>query len=207
MVTVITAEMPALQSQQHLVALGQQTSAGMSYEILTAESMRPCANLRPPAARRQPHTITTGGPQPTLLGMISPHGAKYHVYDAEQNHIGVIGPIKGGVLQRNWQAEQRGLAVFTGTPRGTRRIYNRFPIIPDRQLGESLLPLHFTFTAPGQAGFQIRRRGGVRERYLIDIESPAVDRRLVLAQLMALGAREHTPLSDQFIPKPWRLLK
>lgn len=178
----------------------------MSYEVLTAEST-PCADLRPPAARRKPHTITAAGPQPTLLGMIVPHGAKYHVYDAERNSIGVIGSIKGGVFQWNWQAEQSGLAVFTGKPRGVRRMYNRVPIIPDGQLGESLLPFHFTFTAPGQPGFQIRRRGGVHERYLVDIENPAVDRRLVLAQLMALCAREHTTLSDQFIPKPWRLFK
>lgn len=50
------------------------------------------------------------------------------------------------------------------------------------------VPAHFDFTADERTAFTVRRRFGLHRRYLVDIADDSLDRRLVVAQVLALDA-------------------
>ena len=52
----------------------------------------------------------------------------------------------------------------------------------------SWLPYHFDFTCNGQPTFSVVRKWGLRDRYVVDVQDPRFDRRLVIAMAVALDA-------------------
>jgi uncharacterized protein YxjI len=52
----------------------------------------------------------------------------------------------------------------------------------------SWLPYHFDFTVDGQPAFSVVKKWGLRDRYVVDVHDPRLDRRLVIAMAVGLDA-------------------
>ncbi|MFH9727680.1 hypothetical protein ACH4M4_32635 [Streptomyces sp. NPDC017254] len=50
------------------------------------------------------------------------------------------------------------------------------------------MPYHFDFTASGRTVMTVDKLFGLRDRYVVDIADPELDRRLAIAQAVALDA-------------------
>ena len=109
-------------------------------------------------------------------------GATYDVTDPAGQPIGLFRKdFKQSLLRSTWHLEQPGLGVTTGQERSMAvALLRRFVI--------SWLPYHFDFTANGQQVFSVVKKWGIRDRYVIDIQDPRIDRRLVVAMAVGLDA-------------------
>jgi uncharacterized protein YxjI len=52
----------------------------------------------------------------------------------------------------------------------------------------SWLPYHFDFMVGDRSVFSVVKKWGIRDRYVVTIHDPQVDRRLVVAMAVALDA-------------------
>jgi uncharacterized protein YxjI len=111
-------------------------------------------------------------------------GATYDVTDASGQAIGLFRKQFGASLLRTtWIAEQHGLTA-TGQERS-------LPVALVRRFVDELswLPYHFDFSAPdGHLVFSVVKKWGLRDKYVVTIPDPQVDRRLVIAMAVALDA-------------------
>jgi uncharacterized protein YxjI len=101
--------------------------------------------------------------------------------------------FKASLLASTWHLEQPGLAVTTGSERNKavailRRVWDFIPYVESLPFA---WPYHFDFTADGRESFSVEKRFGLRDRYVVDIKDPRLDRRLVIAQAVALDALQH----------------
>lgn len=60
--------------------------------------------------------------------------------------------------------------------------------VPFAEVVPFVVPYHFDFTAGGRRVMSVERRWGLRDRYDVKIYDPALDRRLAIAQVVALDA-------------------
>lgn len=86
------------------------------------------------------------------------------------------------LLSSTWHVQPAGGAPIVGSERSTlvailRRVQETLP-----------LPYHFDFRRDGQPVLSVDRKWGVRDRYVVDIADPHIDRRLVIAVAVALDA-------------------
>jgi uncharacterized protein YxjI len=111
-------------------------------------------------------------------------GATYDVVDAQGAPIGLFRKEFGASLLRStWHLEQPGYGVMTGQERNvTVAILRRFVD------SLSWLPYHFDFTVNGHPAFDVVKKWGLRDRYVVTIHQPGIDRRLVTAMAVALDA-------------------
>jgi uncharacterized protein YxjI len=111
-------------------------------------------------------------------------GATYDVMDAAGNPIGLFRKdFARSLLRSTWHLEQPGLGVMTGQER------NQVVALLRRFVDSlSWLPYHFDFTIGAQPAFSVVKKWGLRDRYVVDIPDPRVDRRLVVAMAIALDA-------------------
>jgi uncharacterized protein YxjI len=98
--------------------------------------------------------------------------------------------FKKSLISSTWHLEQPGLGVTTGTERNQfvavlRRLWNFIPYAENLPFA---WPYHFDFTAGDQVVFSVEKKFGLRDRYVVDIKDPRLDRRLVIAQAVALDA-------------------
>jgi uncharacterized protein YxjI len=111
-------------------------------------------------------------------------GSGYDVLDHAGQPIGSFRKDFGASLLRStWHLEQPGLPPIVGQETNmTVAILRRFM--------ESLswLPYHFAFTVNGYTSFTVDKQWGLRDRYIVDIPDPNLDRRLVIAMAVALDA-------------------
>jgi uncharacterized protein YxjI len=111
-------------------------------------------------------------------------GATYDVLDPSGAPIGLFRKdFKRSLLRSTWIVEQPGLPPVTGQERN-------LAVALLRRLVDwlSWLPYHFDFTNGGQPGFSVVKKWGLRDRYLVEITDPQLDRRLVIAMAVALDA-------------------
>jgi uncharacterized protein YxjI len=115
-------------------------------------------------------------------------GATYDVTDAAGTPIGPFRKdFARSLLRSTWHVEQPGLPSMSGEERSlVVAILRRFTEV-------SFLPYHFDFTegAPGVAGapaFAVEKKWGIRDKYVVRIHNPHLDRRLVIAMAVALDA-------------------
>lgn len=111
-------------------------------------------------------------------------GATYDVTDAAGNPIGLFRKDFGASLLRStWHLEQPGLGTATGQERS-------MLVSILRRFADSLswLPYHFDFAVDGQPAFSVVKSWGLRDKYVVDIPDPQLDRRLVIAMAVALDA-------------------
>lgn len=110
--------------------------------------------------------------------------ATYDITDASGNAIGLFRKDFGrSLLRSTWHVEQPGLGTATGQERS-----QLVAIL--RRFAESMswLPYHFDFTLDGQPAFSVVKQWGLRDRYVVDIPHPQVDRRIVIAMAVGLDA-------------------
>jgi uncharacterized protein YxjI len=111
-------------------------------------------------------------------------GATYDVVDAGGNPVGLFRKNFGeSLLRTTWHIQQPGLGEATGQERS-------MLVALLRRFADSLswLPYHFDFTVGGQPTFSVVRKWGLRDRYLVEIQDPRFDRRLIIAMAVALDA-------------------
>jgi uncharacterized protein YxjI len=111
-------------------------------------------------------------------------GSGYDVVDGAGNSIGFFKKdFAASLLRSTWHLQQPGLPTITGQER------NLLVSIVRRFVDQlSWLPYHFDFGVGAQIAFSVERKWGVRDRYLVDIHDPRLDRRLVIAMAVALDA-------------------
>lgn len=111
-------------------------------------------------------------------------GATYDVTDATGGPIGTFRKnFKESLLRSTWHLQQPGYAEMTGRE-------SSLAVAALRRFVDSLswLPYHFEFLIGDRPAFSVVKKWGIRDRYLVTIHDPAVDRRLVTAMAVALDA-------------------
>ena len=112
-------------------------------------------------------------------------GSGYDVVDGNGAPIGSFRKDFGASLLRStWHVEQPGIPPVVGQER------SQLVAIVRRFADElSWLPYHFDFTINGQQpAFSVQKKWGLRDRYVVDIADPNLDRRLVIAMAVAVDA-------------------
>ncbi|WP_116049973.1 hypothetical protein [Amycolatopsis palatopharyngis] len=118
-------------------------------------------------------------------------GSGYDILDGEGNAIGLFRKdFKKSLTSSTWHLEQPGQPPITGSERSSgiailRRLWNFIPLIEN-------LPFpfryHFDFAREGKQSFSVDKNTWIRDHYTIRIEDSALDRRLVIAQAVAVDA-------------------
>ncbi len=111
-------------------------------------------------------------------------GATYDVTDAAGTPIGLFRKdFAKSLLRSTWIVEQPGLGAATGQER------SQWVAILRRFVDSlSWLPYHFDFAIEGHPGFSVVKKWGIRDRYVVEVHDPRLDRRLVIAMAVALDA-------------------
>ncbi len=111
-------------------------------------------------------------------------GATYDVTDASGMPIGLFRKdFRKSLLRSTWHLEQPSLGVATGQERSQLvAILRRFVD------SLSWLPYHCDFVLDGHPAFSVDKKWGLRDRYVVDIQDPRMDRRLIVAIAVALDA-------------------
>ncbi len=111
-------------------------------------------------------------------------GATYDVTDASGAPIGLFRKVfRESLLRSTWHVEQPGYGDLVG------RESNLVVALLRRFVDElSWLPYDFEFLLGDRPVFSVVKKWGFRDRYLVTIHDPAVDRRLVVAMAVALDA-------------------
>jgi len=111
-------------------------------------------------------------------------GATYDVTDSAGAPIGAFRKdFKESLLRSTWHLQQPGYAEMTG-----REASMAVAIL--RRFVDSLswLPYHFEFMIGDRPAFSVVKKWGIRDKYVVTIHDPAIDRRLVAAMAVALDA-------------------
>jgi uncharacterized protein YxjI len=111
-------------------------------------------------------------------------GATYDVVDHAGNAIGLFRKdFKASLLRSTWIVEQPGLGAARGQERS-------MPVALLRRFVDSLswLPYHFDFTIGEQPAFSVIKKWGLRDKYVVEVHNPQLDRRLVVAMAVGLDA-------------------
>jgi uncharacterized protein YxjI len=111
-------------------------------------------------------------------------GATYDIVDAAGTAIGLFRKdFKASLLRSTWIVEQPGLGAARGQERS-------LPVALLRRFVDSLswLPYHFDFLIGDQPAFSVVKKWGLRDKYLIEVQNPQLDRRLVVAMAVGLDA-------------------
>lgn len=118
-------------------------------------------------------------------------GSGYDVTDGDGRTIGNFRKDFGKSLTNStWHLDQHGAPTATGRERNAgiavlRRTWGFLPLVND-------LPFpcryHFDFARDGRPVFSVDKKTWIRDHYLVQIADPHVDRRLVIAQAVAVDA-------------------
>jgi uncharacterized protein YxjI len=114
-------------------------------------------------------------------------GATYDVSAADGTPIGLFRKdFAKSLLRSTWHIEQGGLAA-TGSERNQavailRRVWGLFEDLPFP------FKYHFDFASGGQPVMSVDKTALIRDRYRLEIQEPALDRRLAIAMAVALDA-------------------
>lgn len=139
-------------------------------------------------ALKEQVTIYADESKTTVLGgfkarQVLDLGATYDVTDGSGAPIGLFRKdFARSLLRSTWHVEQPGLPPTTGQERSLiNALLRRFSEI-------DFLPYHFDFVTAGAPSFSVERKWSVRDTYLVRIQNPQLDRRLVIAMAVALDA-------------------
>jgi uncharacterized protein YxjI len=118
-------------------------------------------------------------------------GSGYDVTDGDGRSIGSFGKDFGKSLTNStWHLDQPGAPTVTGRERNSglavlRRLWDLLPLV-------DAVPFpfryHFDFATGDRQVFSVDKKTWVRDHYLVRIADPRIDRRLVIAQAVALDA-------------------
>jgi uncharacterized protein YxjI len=139
------------------------------------------------AFREQVTLYTDESKQEPVLGFKARQaldlGATYDVTGADGAPIGSFRKdFARSLLRSTWHVEQPGLGAATGAERN-------LAVAIFRRLAEvAWLPYHFDFMIDGQPAFSVEKKWGLRDKYVVNIQDPRLDRRLVIAMAIGLDA-------------------
>lgn len=114
-------------------------------------------------------------------------GATYDVTAPDGTQLGTFRKVAGkSMLRSTWELEQQGQRAI-GQERSPavaiiRRIWNMVTDIP------FFIPYHFDFATETGRIMSVDKTTNFRDRYLIEIHEPTLDRRLAIAMAVALDA-------------------
>lgn len=183
-----------LQAEQRLIVRQRIRMMVNQYEVHTVApdgseaELVAFAQQKRLAFREQVTLYTDDTKQQPVLGFkarqVMDLGATYDITDAAGNPIGLFRKdFAKSLLRSTWHVEQPGLGTMTGQERSQLvAILRRFVE------SASWLPYHFDFTLDGQVAFSVDKKWGLRDRYVIDIAHPQLDRRVVIAMAVGLDA-------------------
>jgi uncharacterized protein YxjI len=193
-----------LQAQQRLLIRQRIRLMVNQYEVLTEAAdgsegeLVAFAQQKRMAFKEQVTVYTNDSKQHALFGFKARKrldiASAYDVTDTNGQPIGNFRKdFKASLLASTWHLEQPGLGVTTGSERSKfvailRRVWNFIPYVENLPFA---WPYHFDFTANGQETFTVDKKFALRDRYVVDIKDPRLDRRLVIAQAVALDALQH----------------
>ncbi|WP_406151666.1 hypothetical protein [Streptomyces sp. NBC_01012] len=115
-------------------------------------------------------------------------GDGYDVRDAEGNLVGGFEEeVVASLVRSTWVLDQPGFPAAVGRERNRfvavlRRVWDFLPL----DLVPFLWPYHFDFETGGKQVLKVDRKWGPRDLYVVDILTPGLDPRLVVAQAVAL---------------------
>jgi len=115
----------------------------------------------------------------------------YDVQDGAGQPLGIFRKLfKQSLLRSTWSLEQPGLAPIAIAERSLaiaifRRLWGWLPYAGDVPF---FLKYHFDWTSDGRLVGSFNKATRFRDHYVIAIDEPALDRRLVIAQAVALDA-------------------
>ncbi|ROQ26411.1 hypothetical protein EDD98_6042 [Streptomyces sp. PanSC19] len=119
-------------------------------------------------------------------------GATYDVFGASGTRLGGFRKDFGAsFLRSTWHLSQDGEeGEATGQERNQvvallRRAWDFLPFV---DLVPFVVPYHFDFAEGGRTVMSADKLFGIRDRYVLDIADPELDRRLAIAQTVALDA-------------------
>ncbi|MFD9870871.1 hypothetical protein ACFXI8_32695 [Streptomyces niveus] len=161
----------------------------------TADDVVAFAQQKPMALKEQVTIYTDESKEHVLCtfeaDQVLDIGAVYAVRDGAGNPIGSFRekPVTS-MLRSTWIMEQPGTAELTGRERNVvvavlRRVWD---FLPFTDFVPFLWPYHFDFTEGDKRLMAFDKRFGLRDRYVLDIAAPDLDRRLAIAQAVALDA-------------------
>ena len=119
-------------------------------------------------------------------------GATYDVCDATGILLGQFRKdFTASLLRSTWQMRQAGAPTeATGKERnqGVALVRRGWHFIPLVDLVPFAWPYHFDFAEAGRPIMSVDKRLGLRDRYILEVMAPDLDRRLAIAQAVALDA-------------------
>ncbi|MBP2586821.1 uncharacterized protein YxjI [Streptomyces sp. PvR006] len=119
-------------------------------------------------------------------------GATYDVHGASGARLGSFRKNFGASLLRStWHLSREGAEEeSTGQERseGLALLRRAWEFLPYTDLLPFVVPYHFDFTESGRSVMSVEKLFGLRDRYVLDIADPELDRRLAIAQAVALDA-------------------
>ncbi|MDP9797685.1 uncharacterized protein YxjI [Catenuloplanes nepalensis] len=141
------------------------------------------------AFKEQVTLYTDDSKQVPVLGFkarqIMDLGATYDVTDPNGAPIGLFRKdFKASLLRSTWIVEQPQVGEVRGQERSQ-------VVAILRRFVDSLswLPYHFDFVTPsGETVFSVVKQWGFRDKYVVSVPNPHIDRRLVIAMAVALDA-------------------
>jgi len=181
-----------LQGQQTLHMKQRITLMVNQYEIHDSDANGAPSNLiafaqqKRMALKEQVTLYTDSTKQAVVAGFkarqVIDLGATYDITDSSGASIGTFRKdFAKSLLQSTWHFEQPGVGTVTGKERSLAvALLRRFIV--------SWLPYHFDFVRDGQVAFSVNRKFSLRDRYVISINDPQLDRRAVIAMAVALDA-------------------
>jgi uncharacterized protein YxjI len=183
-----------LQSQQQLIVRQRIRMMVNQYEIHAAApdgseaGLLAFAQQKRMAFKEQVTLYTDDTKSTPVLGFkarqVMDLGATYDVVDAAGTPIGLFRKnFKESLIRSTWHLEQPGFGEMIG------RETNVWVAVL-RRFVEALswLPYHFDFVLGDRPVFSVVKKWGLRDRYIVTIHDPRVDRRLVAAMSVALDA-------------------
>lgn len=183
---------PTLQRQQTLHLKQRITMMVNQYEVLASDSsgnpgdLVAFAQQKRMALKEQVTLYADSSKSQIVAGFKARQmidlGATYDVTDASGATIGSFRKdFAKSLLQSTWHLEQPSVGVITGKERN-------LAVALLRRFLFSFLPYHFDFVRQGVPAFSVNKKFALRDRYVITINDPSLDRRLVIAMAVALDA-------------------
>jgi uncharacterized protein YxjI len=187
-------ELQRLQAEQRLIVRQRVRLMVNQYEVHAVQpdgsegELLAFAQQKRMAFKEQVTLYADDSKQQPVLGFkarqVIDLGATYDVTDAGGNAIGLFRKdFKKSLLRSTWVVEQPGFGAATGQERSlVVALLRRFVDYL------SWLPYHFDFTVDGQPAFSVVKKWGLRDRYVVEVQDPRLDRRMVIAMAVALDA-------------------
>ncbi|GDY33093.1 hypothetical protein [Gandjariella thermophila] len=168
-----------------------------TFDVRSGDGSGPVARAHKASAfdSRAPYQVLVGPQLDQPAGFVNAFGA----WTTERTKIGTVTSERRLLGRKRWQVNQHDLPSLTGEPIGASAVRYRFPfsLVLTNTAADNVLPFKLTFIAPGSDGFVVARSAGVRARFTVTVRDPRLDRRVLLACVIALSLYESADLRQQ----------